>query len=314
MSSSLSMLVGLITLSVAQAAAPTCKSLLAHVPDSWCANNCLADGMLTASCQPDGRLAATCDCTGRKVCPMGEFLDDFKNECTPQPVWNVPAEGEGEKTVCFSSSWNTPKGSRWGEVDATAIVSTDTQTCATLSYSTEALIVEFQNFNDDIQQNAYGPTCNTAMWNQEVVEMFLTSNTTARKPETYYEFETTPTGGVFMKEIYNRYGDRSSDHVEGGLTAVSVPCEAITVVKVPTAKKSQWNTKVSFPFSLIGQSSEFRANFFRVQMDNELWADRTATLETPCGLHDCSYHCANCPTTTGPNFHQSEYFGLIRLV
>jgi hypothetical protein len=59
------------------------------------------------------------------------------------------------------------------------------------------------------------------MWNQEVVELFITSDTKSHKPEHYYEIELTPNNGVWYGYDSNPGGERKN------LTHVLQNCDDI---------------------------------------------------------------------------------------
>ena len=109
-------------------------------------------------------------------CPVGEYYNSYTGQCDPVPSWTIP-EGETE-TVCFDSTWAS---------GGKAHTSGRYPTCVSMSYTDTHVNFLFEVFNDNIQMNAYGPTCNLDMYNQEVVEMFITDDMESAKPEHYYE-------------------------------------------------------------------------------------------------------------------------------
>jgi hypothetical protein len=50
--------------------------------------------------------------------------------------------------------------------------------------------------------------------------------------------------------------------------------------------------------------------FFRVQMD-DTWKKEGLTTASTCSTSNCTFACANCPTTPGPDYHFSAFMGLV---
>jgi hypothetical protein len=232
------------------------------------------------------------------TCPQGEDYNSYTGECEPVPVWTIP-ENE-DLTVCFDQTWAT---------GGKAHVSSQYSTCVSMSYTATHINLNFQAFNDNVQMNAYGASCNADMWNQEVVEMFITDDMVSAKPEHYYEIEMSPTNGNWLSFNDNPGGDRAN------LTHVLVDCNKMGFAAAVEVGPSQWNRMLSVPRSLIsdGKSNQFRANFFRVQMHDEWRSKDRHDIGSSCSAANCTFLCANCPSTAEPDFHHSGFFGILNL-
>ena len=187
-------------------------------------------------------------------------------------------------------------------------------TAVSVGYDDEALTILFNVQRSVVQQNAFD-VCNEDVYNQEVVEVFITGNNTGypwiAKPEHYFEVELTPKGTPWIGLDYNPGGDREN------LTHVLQPCDSVKTAVIKRTANS-WVGEMRLPFSLIGNGTYvnhgnrlFRVNFFRVTMNPDQWAGKTVTRDMPCGPSNCTYTCASCPNTTVPDFHHTLNFGTL---
>ena len=200
--------------------------------------------------------------------------------------------------LCYSDTW------------ASGV--TKSETCLTASYDASDLTLRFNATRDMVQRNAYD-MCNEDVFNQEVVEVFITSDVDQSPIEKYYEVELTPKGIPWVGLDSNPGGNRSN------LTHVLQACGAVGT-RIVGRSAHWWVGEMKLPFSLIGEgkrmpdgSRHFRANFFRVQMNPGAWSDKAVTRDMMCGPNNCTYLCASCPNTVLPDFHQSQFFGTIAL-
>ena len=135
------------------------------------------------------------------ACLLGTALNRFTGHCDRVPRWKLTG-GLGE-TVCFDETWNMD-GS-----PTTAFSKSGYPTCMTLSAEEAGIRVVMVAYNDRIQANAF-TVDNTDMWNQEVMELFVTVDTTSAKPEHYHEVEVTPAGAVWLSSNTNPGGERAN--------------------------------------------------------------------------------------------------------
>ena len=220
----------------------------------------------------------------------------------PPPIWNV-YQGNWSAPSCFSNTW--PSGIA-------------VKTCVRLTFDDDAFRASFLVLNDPVQGSAY-TDCNEPIFRQEVVEMFI-GNDTSAKPEHYWEIDVAPSGVAWMGYDSNPGGDRRN------FSSVAYPCDTVDtrVLRHPT--EDAWEADYSFPwhtlFATGGPASwtsprKLKANFFRIQMDADAWKGVKVTRQTPCDSNqahsNCTYLCATCPDTPDPDFHHSGYFGTINL-
>lgn len=219
-------------------------------------------------------------------------------------LWMVTKDQQ--TTFCFSDTWS----------------SSAKETCVSMSFDDEALYLEYVVEGDEIQRNAF-TKCDAEVYNQEVVEVFLTNNTYEEKPEHYWEVELTPTGVVWFGYDSNPGGDRQN------FSNTLYPCDLIEA-RVVSSSTNRWIGTMRLPFDVVGQGTQdsdlcdalsrdrclrYRANFFRVQMDPS-WETlgRNITVHDTCSPENCTFSCAKCPTTEKPDFHHSGFFGDLVLV
>jgi hypothetical protein len=172
-------------------------------------------------------------------------------------------------------------------------------------FDEEGITLRYNVKDDPVQQNAYD-VCNEDVFNQEVVEVFITPDTDQKVIDKYYEVELTPKGTGWIGYDNNPGGKRTN------LTHVLQDCASVSTA-ITKRKKDGWSGEIRLPFDLIGKAKKYRANFFRVQMNPSAWEGVTATTDIPCDPSNCTYSCWNCPTTPQPDFHQSAFFGTVIL-
>ncbi len=210
----------------------------------------------------------------------------------PRPQYSVH-EGEPFK-FCFDETWGKTRQAF--------------QTCVELEIVQNGLSVSIQAENDTIQENAY-VKCNDDIYNQEVVEVFI-SNSTAESPESYWEVEVSPKQSVWLGYDYNPGGDRHN------LSHTYYPCDLVNA-KV-TNSASSWKANLVITNDMLGEGVQdcganchhYTANFFRVQMIPSIWTPYVGhvTRDMVCSPDNCTFSCANRPDTPEPDFHQTKYF------
>jgi len=210
------------------------------------------------------------------------------------PRWKVE-KGKSE-TICYDSTWAAA---------GSAHMQSAFPTCVSVQYNEGGLEFSFIAYNDNVQQNSF-TKCDSDMYNQEVVEVFITSDMVSVKPENYLEVEMTPTGGQWVGDDYNPGGERQN------FSNTLLPCN-LTAHSTANYGPSSWRADLSVPFDMIGRAKAYRANFFRVQM-SDAWRNVKVTSDMTCSPDNCTFSCANCPTTAGPDFHHSAFFGVLELV
>lgn len=170
--------------------------------------------------------------------------------------------------------------------------------------SQEALIVGFNNTNDlQVNQNNYTQD-NSAMWNQEVFEMFISpgSNT----PTEYVEIEVNPNNALFSAQITNPNGKGTEN------TATLFDGRTDGIQTSVNKSSTSWEGTITFPLTILGPlTNSYRVNFFRIV---SLTAE-SSTTSWACTSTSCEY-LAWSPTFSGasPAFHIPQYFGQLNLI
>jgi hypothetical protein len=214
-----------------------------------------------------------------------------------RPQWHVYQNNPNGTRFCFDATWS---------------VSGAFETCVQMFVSPHGLYIDIEAKSDTIQENAY-VKCNDDLYNQEVVEVFISNETMKASPEHYWEIEVSPRDFVWLGYDYNPDGDRHN------LSHTYYPCDRVST-KVENYEDS-WKASLFVSMDMLGQGSEncddghkchhYRANFFRVQMIPSIWKPYKGhvTRDQVCSPDNCTFSCANRPDTPEPDFHQTKYFG-----
>merc|ERR1711865_699950 len=180
------------------------------------------------------------------------------------------------------------------------------RTTVKLCYDAQALHLHYEAKDENLFLNHY-PKCNTDMWNNEVVEIFLAPSKGAELITHYTEVECSPHNALYVSRIHNPYGngtDKSNS---------MVGCEESGVKHTVQLDRdaNTWSTSLTVPWALVSDSGDEalqpvrRANLFRVLMKNE-----SAPI---CNDEQCVYG-AWSPTGVYPsNYHVSTALGVLVL-
>jgi hypothetical protein len=230
----------------------------------------------------------------------GLFLGTSVAATAANPRWVLQPDSANVDVISFNNTW------------AGGLPGLNTHISA--SFDGAALTLTYDVQNSAVQKNAYD-VCNEDVFNQEVVEVFITGEGVgAAKPEKYYEVELTPAGTPWVGLDSNPGGDRAN------LTHVLQRCDAVgtAILARDLRGAGSWRGEIRLPYALIGRGAAqpdgsrlYRANFFRVTMNPAPWAPVAGrvTRDMGCDPSNCTYTCANCPGTAAPDFHHSGYFG-----
>ena len=171
------------------------------------------------------------------------------------------------------------------------------------SQKQQVLVVDFELLNDRyLEQNTYTHD-NSAMWNQEVFEVFISAG--AETPMRYLEIELNPNGALFSAWVTNPDGTGRNNVVDffaGRNAGIQT-----SVVK----GENFWHGKIIIPLSLLGSLQEhYRLNFFRIVS----LQPHDPESSWSCTAESCAF-LAWSPTFSGdvPNFHIPACFGHLNL-
>ena len=164
-------------------------------------------------------------------------------------------------------------------------------------------LITFEFFHDPhVAQNTYTHD-NSAMWNQEVFEVFISAG--AETPMRYLEIELNPNGALFSAWVTNPDGTGRNNVVDffaGRNAGIQT-----SVVK----GENFWHGKIIIPLSLLGSLQEhYRLNFFRIVS----LQPHDPESSWSCTAESCAF-LAWSPTFSGdvPNFHIPACFGHLNL-
>ena len=167
----------------------------------------------------------------------------------------------------------------------------------------QIILITFEFFHDPhVAQNTYTHD-NSAMWNQEVFEVFISAG--AETPMRYLEIELNPNGALFSAWVTNPDGTGRNNVVDffaGRNAGIQT-----SVVK----GENFWHGKIIIPLSLLGSLQEhYRLNFFRIVS----LQPHDPESSWSCTAESCAF-LAWSPTFSGdvPNFHIPACFGHLNL-
>jgi hypothetical protein len=167
----------------------------------------------------------------------------------------------------------------------------------------QVILITFEFFHDPhVEQNTYTHD-NSAMWNQEVFEVFISAG--AETPMRYLEIELNPNGALFSAWVTNPDGTGRNNVVDffaGRNAGIQT-----SVVK----GENFWHGKIIIPLSLLGSLQEhYRLNFFRIVS----LQPHDPESSWSCTAESCAF-LAWSPTFSGdvPNFHIPACFGHLNL-
>jgi len=178
-------------------------------------------------------------------------------------------------------------------------------TSVKICYTDTALSLQYTAGQEQLFLNNY-EGCNTEMWNNEVVEIFIApSNGTAIITE-YHEVECSPHNSLYVAKIHNPYGNGTDK------TNTLLDCAQSGITHGVTLERQEniWSTQITLPWALLVEGrelpTEWRINLFRVLMLN--------ASASKCDDTQCRYG-AWSPTDVFPsNYHVSTKLGTMRLV
>jgi len=167
----------------------------------------------------------------------------------------------------------------------------------------QVILITFEFFHDPhVEQNTYTHD-NSALWNQEVFEVFISAG--AETPMRYLEIELNPNGALFSAWVTNPDGTGRNNVVDffaGRNAGIQT-----SVVK----GENFWHGKIIIPLSLLGSLQEhYRLNFFRIVS----LQPHDPESSWSCTAESCAF-LAWSPTFSGdvPNFHIPACFGHLNL-
>lgn len=199
-----------------------------------------------------------------------------------------------------------------------------------ICYDENALHVTFHNQNQTIYSAKAFQDCNDAVYNLDVVEMFISPlelfDPNTIDPYCYTEVDLSPYDKIYQSGIYNKNLNHS------GVMNYLLNCSSSGITHWTAAENttsSTWNGALSIPWNIINHpngcpialenaavtfesylttfSPVLRANFYRVR-------ELAQIAETgKCSSSTCEYLAWSPTLSNPPAFHEPTKFGYILL-
>jgi hypothetical protein len=187
-----------------------------------------------------------------------------------------------------------------------------------LCHSSEGLVVQHDARNQTKETPSPYSTCNSAIFNLDVVEAFVTSTSL----HCYSEIDLSPLNVPYEAGIYNP----NLNHTN--LQHTLLDCDRSGVKHKSSILKLEgfatWSSVITIPWELINcppgcperalQScseppKKLRANFFRV-----VEKDHMDVENATCNSEVCEYMAWSPTQLSPPSFHEPNYFGYLTLI
>eukprot|EP01125_Pyxidicula_operculata_P022999 TRINITY_DN9749_c0_g1_i1.p1 TRINITY_DN9749_c0_g1~~TRINITY_DN9749_c0_g1_i1.p1 ORF type:complete len:228 (-),score=31.36 TRINITY_DN9749_c0_g1_i1:18-701(-) len=173
------------------------------------------------------------------------------------------------------------------------------QTTVHICYTEVALHIKFDCIDNNASSTFH--TCNQPLYQQDVVETFITSRYNAPNVDLhhYVEIEVSPNGVLFVSDITN------PNLVCSGITGDTIDCSNSGITWEAKKFSESWWAYLSVPWKLIDRGNpvsthhSFSANFFRI--------------DTPLSSAK-EYSCWNSTDSRPPCFHKPHYFGVFNML
>jgi len=181
------------------------------------------------------------------------------------------------------------------------------ETSVKVKYDSTYLYVHFECKNNPrLDQNFYTRD-NSAMFNQEIFELFISQGPVAS--ENYLEIELNPNNALFLGKVTNRLktdGHFSVEHLNTKTSGVKhkVKKDELT---------NTWIGELQIPFELLNNPSVnsnkvYRLNFYRIiSMQDHFERDWKVNPE------NAIFACWSSTLTKSPQFHVPDRFGFLYL-
>uniref|UniRef100_A0A7S1CPQ5 Uncharacterized protein n=1 Tax=Bicosoecida sp. CB-2014 TaxID=1486930 RepID=A0A7S1CPQ5_9STRA len=178
----------------------------------------------------------------------------------------------------------------------------------------EALHLHYTADDDMFLKNTY-VGCNTDMYNQEVVEAFVSPS--AVDTPFYHECEISPTNQLYIAHVHNPYLNGSD------LGHTMIDCQASGIIHNVTTDSTahSWTASLKMPWSLLADNAPpladdeprtasglpqvWRTNFFRVIM--------AKNVDMCADDGSCLFRAWSSPNTQPAAFHKPRRFGVMVL-
>ena len=180
------------------------------------------------------------------------------------------------------------------------------KTIVELSIENNYLVVRFNCLDDPFVDENYYFDDNSAMWNQEVFEVFIANG--KEDPKNYLEIEINPNNALFIAEIHN------PDQLASSLSLDFINPRKSGIIHEVNKESASWSGYLLLPLSLIQFPASEMGNQFRVNFYRTILQEKQNSRSWKCSAENSIFACWNSTMADEPNFHRSEYFGYLKLL
>ena len=178
------------------------------------------------------------------------------------------------------------------------------ETIIQLKYNTDFLEIKFEcKDNPRLNQNYYTED-NTALFNQEVFEIFITNGNLAS--EEYIEIQLNPNNALYLSKISYRYKTDENFKSE----AIDTKTSGVEHSVEKDIENHTWSGSLRIPLSLLQypkaiSKTTYRLNMFRI-ISNKDQTDK----KWRNSADNATFGCWSSTMAQKPQFHAPDYFGL----
>ncbi len=175
-------------------------------------------------------------------------------------------------------------------------------------YDDTFLEIKFECRDNPRMDQNYLSQNNSALFNQEVFEIFISPGEEAS--ERYWEIEINPNNALFVAKVNNKYKTDKTFNLE----LIENEAAKIEHQVIKDRKNNVWKGHIKIPLHLIQDPNKqdnkvFRMNLFRIiskeDQKNPQWLNNA---------QNSTFACWNSSLTETPNFHKPDSFGILYLM
>lgn len=182
------------------------------------------------------------------------------------------------------------------------------QTRVRLKQENNYLIVAFECNNDPYWQQSTYTEHNSALWNQEVFELFIAEGSDT--PTRYLEIEINPTNALFVGWVENPTGEGDA------MVLTMIPYEEAGIRhQITHTTADSWQGELHIPMALIASNHTHRPATYRLNFYRIIQLIPQKSPDWQCSADNASFQCLSS-TMSGnpPRFHRPDSFGTLLLM
>ena len=181
----------------------------------------------------------------------------------------------------------------------------DQKTIVELSVENDYLLIRFNCLNDPFVNDNYYFNDNSAMWNQEVFEVFIANG--KDDPTDYLEIEINPNNAIFIAKVKN------PDKLGSELSFEFINPNESGIVHEVNKETVSWKGYMLLPLSLIQYPDTEKENQFRINFYRIILQEKQNNKDWKCSSENSTFACWSSTRADKPAFHRSGYFGLMTI-